>query len=341
MKKKPENRCSDPGKCFTVVPEKGKGYGRMKYINEMAQMQSEWPTAVTLGKFDGFHRGHQMLLSRILQERPADCLAVVFTFDVPPVSYMNHEPVKTLLSWPEKCDLVRDLGADWLVACPFTEEIRSMTARRFVEEVLVNRLRVREIVTGADFRFGYQRSGDVALLQELSTIYGYRLQVVDKARDDGQVISSTLIRAELAGGNMERVNRLLGYPFHVTGEVVHGARLGRTIGMPTINQIPGAGKLLPPNGVYVTTVDLEGNRYPGVTNIGYKPTVSGKRVCGVETYLLDVNGDFYGKTAKVMLHAFVRPEQKFHSVEELTAQMNRDAARAAAYLEQHPALLER
>ena len=232
----------------------------------------------------------------------------------------------------EKCDLAEQMRADWLIACPFTDEIRNMTARRFVEEILVERLHAKQVVAGVDFRFGYQRSGNVEVLQELSREYGYELTVLEKEQDHGQVISSTLIREKLAQGDMERVNRLLGYPFHVTGEVVHGARLGRTIGMPTINLLPGAGKLLPPNGVYASETEIDGILYPGVTNIGYKPTVSGAHVCGVETYLLDVSGNFYGKTARVRLYSYQRPERKFHSVEELTEQMHRDAEQARKYM---------
>ena len=305
----------------------------MKYINRMEDIQTDRESAITLGKFDGFHRGHQKLLEKLRQERREGFLSVVFTFDVPPQAYIGGKPPRMLLTWQEKCALAERLGADWLIACPFTDEIRNMEAERFVEEILVNRLHVRQLAAGEDFHFGYQRGGDVKLLEALSGKYGYQLWVIEKERDHGQVISSTLIREELAAGHMERVNQLLGYPFCITGEIVHGAQLGRTIGMPTINLRPGPEKLLPPNGVYVSTVEIEGVSYQGVTNIGYKPTVSGAHVCGVETYLLHAGGDLYGKQAKVMLHTFIRPEQKFHSVEELTGQMNRDARQAERYFQ--------
>ena len=303
----------------------------MKYVNRMEDIHTDGESAITLGKFDGFHRGHQKLLKKLQDEKAEGCLSVVFTFDIPPKAYIGGTPPRMLLTWQEKCGLAERFGADWLVACPFTDEIRNMEAARFVEEILVKRLHVRQLAAGEDFRFGYQRGGDVNLLGELSRKYGYHLWVVEKERDHGQVISSTLIREELSGGNMERVNELLGYDFCVTGEIVHGARLGRTIGMPTINLIPGPEKLLPPNGVYVTSVEIEGRLYQGVTNIGYKPTVSGEHICGVETYLLHAGGDLYGKMARVMIHTFVRPEQKFESVEALTRQMNRDARYAEQY----------
>lgn len=306
----------------------------MRCIKEIEEIKSERQTAVTLGKFDGFHRGHQKLLFKLREAREQDLCSVIFTFDTPPKAYLNGEPPKALLSGREKCDLAEKLQADWLIICPFTDEIRNMTAERFVKEILVDRLRAKKIVTGVDFRFGYQRSGDVDMLRRLSREYGYELSVLEKERDEGQVISSTLIRERLAEGDMERVNRLLGYPFHVTGEVIHGARLGRTIGMPTINLRPGADKLLPPNGVYASIVELEGRLYSGVTNIGYKPTVSGEHVRGVETYLQDASGDFYGKTAQVRFYKYQRPERKFDSVEELKRQMHRDAEQARQYMEE-------
>lgn len=307
----------------------------MRCIKKIDEIRSERQTAVTLGKFDGFHRGHQKLLFELCEAKKQGCLSVVFTFDAPPKACMDKELPKALLSSREKCDLAEKLQADWLIVCPFTDRIRNMTAERFVKEILAERLHAKKIVTGVDFRFGYQRSGDVDTLRDLSKIYGYELTVLEKERDGGQVISSTLIRERLAQGDMERVNRLLGYPFHVTGEIIHGAQLGRTIGMPTINLLPGADKLLPPNGVYASAAEIEGKIYQGVTNIGYKPTVSGRHVCGVETYLLDTSGDFYGKTARVYLYAFQRPEQKFGSVEELTAQMRQDAKQAEAYMRKY------
>lgn len=305
----------------------------MRCIKEIEEIRSERRTAVTLGKFDGFHRGHQKLLSELCEARKQGCLSVVFTFDTPPKAYIDGEQPKALLSRREKCDLAEKLEADWLIVCPFTDEIRNMTAERFVKEILADRLHVKRVVAGVDFRFGFQRSGDVETLRRLSGEYGYELSVIEKERDHGQVISSTLIRERLAEGDMERVNQLLGYPFHVTGEIIHGARLGRTIGMPTINLRPGADKLLPPNGVYASIVELEGKLYSGVTNIGYKPTVSGEHICGVETYLQDASGDFYGKTAQVRFYRYQRPERKFGSVEELKAQMHRDAEQARQYTE--------
>lgn len=300
----------------------------MRCIKEIEKIRSEGQTAVTLGKFDGFHRGHQKLLFKLNEAKKQGCRSVIFTFDTPPKAYINGEPPKALLSRREKCDLAEKMQADWLIVCPFTDEIRNMTAEQFVKEILADRLCAKHIVAGVDFRFGHQRSGDVEVLHKLSREYGYELSVIKKERDQGQVISSTLIRERLAAGDMERVNRLLGYPFHVTGEIIHGAQLGRTIGMPTINLRPEDDKLLPPNGVYASTVELEGKLYAGVTNIGYKPTVSGAHICGVETYLLDASGDFYGKTAQVRFYRYQRPEQKFGSVEELTAQMHRDAEQA-------------
>ena len=166
----------------------------MRCIKEIDEIKSERQTAVTLGKFDGFHRGHQKLLFELCEAKKQGCLSVAFTFDAPPKACMNGEPLKALLSSREKCDLAERMHVDWLIVCPFTERIRNMAAERFVKEILIQQLHAKKIVTGVDFRFGYQRSGDVEMLRDLSKIYGYELAALEKEMDGGRVISSTLIR---------------------------------------------------------------------------------------------------------------------------------------------------
>ena len=161
------------------------------------------------------------------------------------------------------------------------------------------------------------------MLEQMQKELGYTLEIVPKEMYQGREISSTYVKEALEKGNMELVTELLGYPYTVRGEVLHGRRIGRTLGMPTTNLIPSVGKLLPPNGVYATKTVLEEGIFNGVTNIGYKPTV-GEYFRGVETYLFDFEGDLYGKEIEVQLYSFERPEQKFPDLDELKAQMHRD-----------------
>ena len=170
------------------------------------------------------------------------------------------------------------------------------------------------------------------MLQKYAPEYHYEAQIVDKMQYEGRDISSTFIREEIAAGNMEKAELLLGYAYFVQGTVVHGNQIGRTIGIPTINLLPPQEKLLPPFGVYAARVEIDGKRYNGITNIGCKPTIAGDNPVGVETNLFDFHGDLYGKHAKVSLLKWVRKEQKFQNVSELKAQMEKDIAFCRSFL---------
>ena len=217
------------------------------------------------------------------------------------------------------------------VLFPFREETKSMTPEAFIQEILVERMDAKLICVGEDFRFGCGRRGNVEMLDEYASKYGYELCVFPKICEDGEVISSTRIRRELAEGKIETANRLLGDPYFVSGEVVHGNALGRTIGMPTANLVPGSQKLLPVYGVYASRVEVDGKIYAGVTNVGVKPTV-GASQANVETTLLHFDGDLYGKQMKVYFLYFLRPEQRFESLDALKAQMAYDKKRAEELL---------
>lgn len=275
-------------------------------------------SAVSLGKFDGFHRGHRLLLDRILEHPKLH--ATVFTFD----GILNG---KQIYLEEEKRSLLERLGVEREVLFPFSEKTRSMTPETFIREMLVERMDAKLICVGEDFHFGKDRRGDVDMLSKYAPQYGYELCVFPKIKEDGEVISSTRIRGELAQGRIEKANRLLGDPYFVRGEVVHGNALGRTIGMPTANLLPGEQKLLPAYGVYATRVEADGKVYGGVTNVGVKPTIGADRA-NVETTLLHFDGDLYGKQITVYFLEFLRPEQRFDSLEELKAQMSRDKAKA-------------
>ncbi len=281
-------------------------------------------TAITLGKFDGIHCGHQKLMKKILKQKEKGLQALVFTFGKMPGTVFLGTKGQTILTEAEREVKLRELKIDYLIECPFTEEIRQMEPEKFIEEILVNRLHVRYIAVGPDFRFGYQRKGDVPLLEKLGDFYGYTVEVVEKEQLEGRAISSTRVREALCRGEMETVSKLLGYPYFVSGIVIHGHQIGRTLGIPTTNILPDEEKMLPPNGVYLTRSIFGGRKCYGITNIGVKPTVSGEEKKGIETNLFDFDEDLYDREMVVEFYAFRRQEQKFDSLDALKNQLNLD-----------------
>ena len=306
----------------------------MQYFTGTAEIEMKQPVAVTLGKFDGMHLGHQTLISKIMEKKEAGMIPTVFTFDMSPVAVVTGKKQQPmLLTNEERRKYLEKLGIGCLIEYPFTVEASHMPADVFVREILVKRLKVRYIAVGTDFHFGYQRSGDAALLEEMSSSCGYELDVVHKRRDEksGRIISSTFIREKLDEGNMEDVNALLGYPFALHGKVVNGNHLGSRIGFPTANLLPEAGKKLPPNGVYASCTKIDGNSYLSVTNIGRKPTI-GEYPVGAETFIFEWTKELYGKEITVELYHQLREEKKFANVEELKAQVERDKIKALEFL---------
>ena len=302
----------------------------MIYTTQVPHLEKEVRSSVTLGKFDGLHRGHQKLINLIRREQGEKNRSVIFTFDVSPRSYILHSPPKYLLTYEERRELAENLGVDILAECPFTEALMHMEPEDFVKEYLAERLHARYLAVGPDFRFGYQRRGTPELLKELGRTYGFRTEIVEKEKYKGRDISSTFVREELEKGHIEEVNQLLGYTYFTKGEIVHGRQLGRTIGIPTANLIPPVIKKLPPNGVYITESLIQGKTYQGITNIGYKPTVK-ENFLGVETYLFSCNADLYGQEAEVRFYRYLRPEIKFSSLEELKCQMLKDIEAGKSY----------
>lgn len=208
-----------------------------------------------------------------------------------------------------------------------------MEPEEFIERIVKN-LHVKDIVVGTDFRFGYKRRGDYQMLKQYAPQYGYQLKVMPKMQEKGRDISSTYIREEIAAGHIEKAHRLLGYPFFVEGNVLHGRKLGKAVlGIPTINLIPPSEKLLPPMGVYVTSTEYAGKHYPGITNVGCKPTIQGENPIGVETHLFDISEDMYGRMVRVSFLKRVRPEQRFDSLDALKAQMEQDIQYGKVYFD--------
>lgn len=279
-------------------------------------------SSISLGKFDGIHLGHRLLLSKIMEKK--QYVPTVFTFQ------MNEEMSK-IYTQQEKNQLLREIGIQREVIFPFNADTKNMSPENFISEILVKRMDAKFICVGRDFRFGRNREGDVHTLEQYQEKYQYQLEIVDKLTYDQEIISSTRIRSLMEKGQITTVNRLLGTPYFVMGKVLHGNALGRTMDMPTANILPESSKILLPFGVYATTVKIDNKMYFGVTNVGKKPTV-GDYLAGVETYIMDFHEDIYDKEIQVYFHEFLRPEQKFENIDLLKKQIEADKNRAYRYL---------
>ena len=302
----------------------------MKYITGTLDFKLNKRSAITLGKFDGLHRGHMKLINRVLSLNSGGMETVVFAFDMSCQEAEDDNDFRTLLTNEERKNVVAATGIDCLVECPFVSEIMNMEPEIFVKEMLVNQLKASHVVVGTDFHFGHKRKGDPQMLVKLGRQYGFTVEVLEKVFDGDREISSTYIREEVEKGNIEKANELLGYPYFITGEVVRGRHIGSSIGMPTINQSLPATKQLPPFGVYTSRTKVGGKKYRSITNIGVKPTVGSDEVV-VETNLFDCHEDLYGFMAKVELYHFQRPEAKFATLEELKNQIEKDVQKAKSW----------
>lgn len=282
--------------------------------------------AVTIGKFDGFHLGHDEIARRLSKYKDKGYDLGVVTFRESPLPILHGEKdYKVLTTNDEKKIIFEQMGFDYYIELPFDESIRCLEARDFAEEILIGKLNMRACVLGVDLRFGYRGAGDSSLLKEIGAEHGIDVEVIDKVTYLGDVVSSTLIRKLIETGDVKKAACLLKVPYHIYGQVAHGREIGRTISIPTVNLIPSADKLLPPFGVYVSETEYAGIKYKSVTDIGCKPTISGdKPEVSVETYIIDFDRQIYGEYITVALLERIRDEIKFDSIEALKTQMNRD-----------------
>ncbi len=297
------------------------------------------PAVVTMGTFDGVHRGHQAVLAEVTRRARAGKLAsVLVTFEPHPLAVVNPAAAPKLLTLAaEKEALVQAQGIDRFVLMPFTPAVAQLDAEAFVGR-LCDEYGMHELVMGYDHGFGRGRAGDVELVERLARQRDFRMAVVDAVRDNGQPISSTLIRTAVAHGDLDSGTRWLGRPYAIRGKVVRGAGRGRTIGIPTINlEPPDPRKLLPPDGVYAVSVTVgrreTGNekRYGGMMNQGPRPTF-GDQARTLEVHLFDFDGELYGETVDVEWVRRLRDVQAFPSREALVAQLERDRQAARATL---------
>lgn len=280
-------------------------------------------TIVTIGKFDGIHKGHEKLL-RVMKEKANGRKTVVLTFEKEPKEFLNNHINKTIVTEQEKQLLLEQQGVDAYFRMPLSKEFLSLSPERFVQEILIDKIGARVIVCGSDFRFGNKASGDVDFLRKHQEKYDYQLIVVEKEKYHKKDISSTGIREKIVKGEMLEACEMLNRPYFIIGKIEQGKKLGRTLGLPTANIIPEQTKLLPPNGVYRTIVKIDNRKHHAITNIGVNPTVETGMQIKVESHLIDYKGDIYGEVAEVLFYEFIRPEMRFGSVDELREQIEKD-----------------
>lgn len=288
---------------------------------------------VTVGTFDGVHRGHREVLREIVRraERTGR-RSVLATFHPHPLRVVRPHDAPPLLTTPaEKREVLAESGLQYAVFLPFTPVLREYPARRFVEEILIGRLRMEELVIGYDHGFGRGREGGVDTLREIGAELGFAVDVVEAVGGDGEPYSSSRIRRALAAGDVAAAAEGLGRPYSLEGVVVHGEKLGRTLGFPTANLSVDPEKMLPAEGIYAVRGRVDGEPLPGLLHLGPRPTFgSGEQ--RVELYLMDWSGDLYGRRVRVELCARIRGVLAFDSVDALVERMKRDEADGRALL---------
>ena len=289
-------------------------------------------TVVTIGTFDGVHIGHQKIVNRLVNQAELDSVILTF-FPHPRMVLQQDNTIKLLHTIEEKTSVLEQLGLDHLVIHPFTKEFSRLTAQQFVENILVNQLKAKKIIIGYDHRFGRNRTADISTLKDFGEQYGFVVEEITKQDVDDVAVSSTKIRTALQKGQIEKANAFLGQPYMLTGTIVKGKGIGKTLGYPTANiQIEEAYKLIPKNGVYIVKTNFKGITYFGMMNIGTNPTVGGKSQT-IETYFFNMDTDLYGSKMTIQMLKRIRDEKKFASVDQLIEAMQNDEKISINYIE--------
>ncbi len=291
---------------------------------------------LTIGTYDGVHFGHQQIIKRIIElSKEVNGESTILTFDPHPRIVLNpNYDLKLLCSVDEKIQLLSEYGIDNLIVAPFSKSFAAMDAKDYIRNILVKNFEPHTIVLGYDHHFGKGRKGDIHLLRELQSEFNYKLEEIPKQTIDDISVSSTKVRNALLNGDITTANQLLAHPYFLTGQVVHGNKIGRTLGFPTANiQINNPYKLIPPVGIYAVYVKIDNSVYKGALSIGYRPTVVTSGGLTIEVYILDFNQDIYDQDIELIFKGKIRDEQKFDSKEILIDQMKKDVKKVESILQ--------
>ncbi|EJF08312.1 bifunctional riboflavin kinase/FAD synthetase [Pontibacter sp. BAB1700] len=299
----------------------------MEVIRDIAEFPKLSFPVVTSGTFDGVHVGHQKILQRVKERaRQSEGQSVVITYWPHPrlVLFPEDNDLRLLATIEERIEQLRSFGIDYLLIIPFTKEFSRLSSRTFIEDVLVKAIHTKVLVIGYDHRFGKNREGSFEHLKARSAQYGFEVEEIPRQDVDDIGVSSTKIRKAIESGDIPTANRYLGHTYSLTSTVVEGNKLGRTIGFPTANlALPASHKLIPAHGVYAVWVKHDGQRLPGMMNIGVRPTVDGSHLT-LEVHLINYEGNLYGHTLTVEFVEMLRQEKKFEGLEALKAQLAKD-----------------
>jgi riboflavin kinase/FMN adenylyltransferase len=300
----------------------------------ISEFNSSKKTIVTIGTFDGVHIGHQKIIEKLIQEtKKADCESLILTFFPHPRMVLNgSSSIKLLNTINEKSSLLEKMGLDNLVVHPFDKKFSNLSAEEFVKTILVDSFNLKKIIIGYDHRFGNNRSANIDDLISFGKKYDFEVEQISAQEIDSVSVSSTKIRDAITDGNMIIANEFLGYDYILSGKIITGKQLGRTIGFPTANiKIEENYKLIPKNGVYIVKSHLQEKTVFGIMNIGLNPTVNGEDL-SIEVHFLDFEADLYNKNITVSVIARIRDEQKFTSIDLLKAQIQEDKNYAISFI---------
>jgi len=288
--------------------------------------------AATIGNFDGVHRGHQAILARLRERaRELGVPSCVVIFEPQPREYFSPQTAPARLArLRDKVQLLAEEQVDLVLCLAFNKRLSQLSASEFVDTILIDGLGVKHLEVGDDFRFGCDRVGDFDFLTQVGSLQGFTVEAAQTVEMDGLRVSSTQVRKALAAADFERAEQLLGRPFCIEGRVLHGQKLARQLGWPTAN-VQLKRRRVPLTGVYLVSVDIDGKTWPGVANIGVRPTVAGDGSAHLEVHLLDFAGDLYGRHLTVAFHHKLRDEQRFASLEALKSAIDADVAAARAH----------
>lgn len=306
----------------------------MNVFPSISEFNSTKKTIVTIGTFDGVHIGHQKIIEKLIQEtKKADCESLILTFFPHPRMVLNgSSSIKLLNTINEKSSLLEKMGLDNLVVHPFDKKFSNLSAEEFVKTILVDSFNLKKIIIGYDHRFGNNRAANIDDLISFGKKYDFEVEQISAQEIDSVSVSSTKIRDAITDGNMIVANEFLGYEYILSGKIITGKQLGRTIGFPTANiKIEENYKLIPKNGVYIVKSHLQEKTVFGIMNIGLNPTVNGEDL-SIEVHFLDFDADLYNKNITVSVIARIRDEQKFTSIDLLKAQIQEDKNYAISFI---------